>query len=215
MSKKLLFAFIALFLFCTTIFAQHYTGIGAHIGFQHDVNDITNYYPDIQTFPQNNLFFGISLRLSTPFFFLRTGADISYTINKGKVLNNQSIIGIRSYSMKYSSIPVYAGLQYPVMDIGSFYLGGGLCYFIGTGSVKLSDSTSKNINVTSPGIGFIAGIQIFATKSLSVYIEWIYSSAQTKPDIATTGTLNSNSYKDFYINFSGNRLALGVMYYVF
>ncbi len=197
-----------------SVFAQRYFGVGIHVGGQHDVGDLTSFYPDAQTDPQNSVLFGVAIRLSIPFFFIRTGGDASFTINKGKVLDNQATVGVDAYNVQYTMLPLYAGLQFPLRDRGAFYLGGGVSYFYGTGSVKLSSGVSEDINATAFGAGFLAGMQLYVTSSFSLYMEWVYVEARSKPVITTTGTYNASNYKDLFIDYSGHRILLGVMYYV-
>ena len=198
----------------TSAFAQRYFGVGIHIGGQHDVGDLTTFYPTAQTEPQNSVIFGVAIRLSVPFFFIRTGGDASFTFDKGKVLEDQATVGVNEYNVQYTMLPLYAGLQFPLGDRGAFYLGGGVSYFYGTGSVKLSDNSSQDINATAFGAGFLAGMQLHVTSSFSLYMEWIYVDARSKPVITTTGTYNANNYKDLFIDYSGHRIMIGVMYYV-
>ena len=205
---------IVLHIGIVTGYAQRYAGIGIHLGAHHDVGDITTFYPDAKTDPQNSILFGIAVRLSVPYFFIRTGADTSFTLNKGKVLEDEAAVGVKSYNVKYAMIPFYAGLQFPLLDKGVFYLGGGISYFYGTGNVRLSDGSSKDIDATCLGTGFLAGIQLHITSSTSLYMEWMYVDAQSDPVITTTGTLNPNGYEDLFINYGGHRIMLGVMYYV-
>ncbi|MCX8125282.1 MAG: porin family protein [Spirochaetes bacterium] len=207
---------LCIFIQCvnTYVFAQRYFGVGIHIGAQHDVGDLTSFYPDAQTEPQNSAIFGVALRLSVPFFFIRTGGDASFTINKGKVLENQATVGVSTYNVAYTMLPIYAGLQFPLQDRGAFYLGGGASYFYGTGKAKLSNGTSEDIDATAFGVGFLAGMQLHVTSSFSLYMEWMYVDARSKPVIATTGTYNPNNYKDLFIDYSGHRIMIGVMYYV-
>lgn len=198
----------------TYAFGQRYFGVGIHIGGQHDVGDITTFYPDAQTEPQNSVIFGVAIRLSVPFFFIRTGGDASFTINKGKVLEDHATVGVNEYNVQYTMLPLYAGLQFPLRDRGAFYLGGGVSYFYGTGSVILSNGTSEDIDATAFGAGFLAGMQLHITSSFSLYMEWMYVDARSKPVITTTGTYNPNNYKDLFIDYSGHRIIIGVMYYV-
>ncbi|MGB4270185.1 MAG: outer membrane beta-barrel protein [Spirochaetota bacterium] len=217
MPKKVIIN-ILLFIFlhtaCSAVFAQRYFGVGIHVGGQHDVGDLTSFYPPAQTDPQNSVIFGVAIRLSIPFFFIRTGGDASFTINKGTVLEDQATVGVDEYNVKYTMLPLYAGLQFPLRDRGVFYLGGGVSYFYGTGSVILSSGTSEDIETTAFGTGFLAGMQLHVTSSFSLYMEWMYVDARSKPVIATTGTYNANNYKDLFIDYSGHRIMVGVMYYV-
>jgi opacity protein-like surface antigen len=198
----------------TSAFAQRYFGVGIHVGGQHDVGDLTTFYPNAQTEPQNSVIFGVAIRLSVPFFFIRTGGDASFTLNKGKVLEDQATVGVNEYNVQYTMLPLYAGLQFPLRDRGAFYLGGGVSYFYGTGSVKLSDNSSQDIDATAFGAGFLAGMQLHVTSSFSLYMEWMYVDARSKPVITTTGTYNPKNYKDLFIDYSGHRIMIGVMYYV-
>ncbi len=65
--------FVSLLIFIvganTSAFAQRYFGVGIHVGAQHDVGDLTTFYPAAQTEPQNSAIFGVAIRLSVPFFF--------------------------------------------------------------------------------------------------------------------------------------------------
>lgn len=217
MQKKLFFSSIIMVfipIVLSSAYAQRYFGVGIHIAAQHDVNDLTNFYPETQTEPQNSALFGIAIRFSAPFLFIRTGGDTSFTINKGKVLQYQTTVGVNTYNVKYTMLPLYAGLQFPLTNRGAFYLGGGISYFYGTGWVILSSGTKEDINATCMGTGFLAGMQLHVSSSFSLYMEWLYNNARSNPIIQTTGTNNPNGYKDLFIDYSGHRIILGIMYYV-
>ena len=209
---------LAMLLFASPLMAERIIGVGLHLGGQHNTGNIDSFYQYAQADPQNSMFVGVAFKFSAPFAFLRTGVDNSFAINKGNVLEDQSISGahtnegLDTYQLSYTAIPAFVGLQFPLQDKGVFYLGGGIAYFLGTGKVKSEASgTSEDISATALAFGFISGMQLHLTRKISLYMEWEYLEGRSKP-VAQTDSLST--YENFYVDYTGHRLQLGLMYFV-
>ncbi len=220
LSVRTAFILLAMLLFASPLMAERNIGVGLHLGGQHNTGNIDSFYQYAQADPQNSMFVGISFKFSAPFAFLRTGVDNSFAINKGNVLEDQSISashtseGLDTYQLSYTAIPVFAGLQFPLQDKGVFYLGGGIAYFLGTGEVKSAASgTAEDISATALAFGFISGMQLHLTRKISLYMEWEYLEGRSKP-VAQTDTAPANDMENFYVDYTGHRLQLGLMYFV-
>ncbi len=191
-------------------FAEDYVGIGAHLGLHHDVGNPDSYAPFIQIDPQNNYFIGFSFKTNIAFLFARFGADTTFLINRGEVLEDSNEI---AYSkIHYISLPFFMGYNYKLLDIGNFYMGPGLSYFMARGRITSSVSgLSDDINATGWGFGFIAGIEYKVSFSLDFYFEWEYLNGKSEPVLQSQSTHNWNN---FYVDFSGHRFIFGIRYYL-
>jgi opacity protein-like surface antigen len=191
--------------------AAQYFGVGFHAGGQYDVGMLASYNPSFQTDPQNSLLLGFALKANYSFLFLRAGIDTSFVINEGKVLENSDPNDpIEEYSISYTGIPLFVGLNFPVQDVGEFYLGGGGAYFLGRGTVKYPGK--EDFEASALGYGFIAGIQLVLSPSFRLYIEWEYLDAKSEPVLNTVTA--PQTWKNYYVDFTGHRFLLGLMYYV-
>lgn len=210
---------LAMLLFASPLLADRNIGVGLHLGGHHNTGNIDSFYQGAQVDPQNSLFVGISFKFAAPFAFLRTGADTSFVLNKGNVLEDTSLSGgsregLDTYELNYTMVPLFVGLQFPLQNRGVFYLGGGGAYFLGTGEIKSEASgTSESITATALAFGFISGMQLHITDTISLYMEWEYLNGRSKP-VTQTDTAATNDMENFYVDYTGHRLQLGMMYYI-
>ena len=210
---RILYCIIAaILLSAPPLSAEGLLGAGIHIGGHYDVGMVGSYNPDFKVNPQLNLLAGFALKAEYRFLFLRTGIDTAMAVNKGRVMDNTASTGstdlIQSYKIIYTAIPCFAGLAFPIHDVGEFYLGGGAAYFLGRGRVTSSAGQSFKTEAFGPGV--LAGVQISLTPSFRVYIEWEYIDARSG---AAVNTQTAIGWKNFYADFTGHRLMLGLMYY--
>ncbi len=187
--------------------AEEHIGLGVHIGAHHDVGNFSDQNPSAMTDPQNSLLLGFSFKANIGFVFLRTGFDYSYVLNRGKVLENSDTVA--SYSIKYVCVPGFLGFRFPVRERGEFYMGAGMAYFITSGDVKLASGASEDISAISYGYGIITGIEFKLLPEVRLYMEWEYFDARSDAQVQTTG-----SWKNYYVDYTGHRVLLGVMYYL-
>ncbi len=203
-------AFALLFVFSlpVTLLAHDIVGLGAHVGVHHDVGNLSNQNRSISLDPQNSLLVGFSFKLNAYFFFLRTGCDAAFVINRGNVLDGSDKIEHSSFS--YLALPLFAGFRFPLKEAGEFYMGAGPAYFIGQGTIELDGGPSEDVETLSLGYGFVTGIEFKLLKLIRLYIEWEYFDARSEPVMNTEG----GSYDNFHLDFSGHRILLGVIYYI-
>jgi opacity protein-like surface antigen len=208
--KYIIFIF-AVFYNTSFAYAENYFSIGSHIGLQHNVGNPDSRDTSIQIDPQNNFLLGLSLKANYSFLFARSGADISYLINKGKVLENSSEI---EYTKVYFlSVPLFLGYNFKILDIGNLYMGPGLSYFLARGKItSTSPGLSENVNATGWGFGFLTGIEYVLSAKLNFYFEWEYLNGQSKPFMRSS---SSRNYDDVYIDFTGHRINFGIRYFLY
>ncbi len=214
MSRKLLaIAVILISCAASAARAEEYFGVGFHVGGQQDVGNLSSYNPGFQTEPQVSYILGFAFKANYKYLFLRTGIDTAFAINDGEVLENSDAANdpVTKYRINYTGVPLFFGLNFPVQDTGHFYLGGGAAYFLGTGSVT-HGGTKEDIEAAAYGFGFIAGIQLNLTAAVRLYMEWEYLDARSG---AVLNTNSNETWKNMYIDFTGHRILLGLMYYVF
>ncbi|MFH0976323.1 MAG: outer membrane beta-barrel protein [Spirochaetota bacterium] len=215
--KKLVFIYIFCSLICFTsaLKAEEYLGIGAHVGFHHNVGNLESQDSNIQIDPQNNYFIGFSFKTNFSFLFTRFGADTTFLINRGEVLRNSGPSGnneIIYAKIHYISIPFFLGINYKILDIGNFYMGPGVSYFSARGRITSANtSLSEDISATGWGYGFIAGIEYRLLMKLNIYFEWEYLDGKSEPVLQSGSTYN---WDDFYVDFTGHRFILGIRYYL-
>lgn len=188
--------------------AGEYIGIGGHVGLQYDVGNLSGQKgADFEG--QHNVIPGVTLKLDRDPVFFRTGADRTILFSKGKALNN-SIGTLESLNIQYTSIPMYAGLNFRIRDRGKFYIGFGIVFIMGNSELK---TTAEKVKVKENdfGTGFLTGVQLRVGDTISVFAEWEYISGRTGPVINTSTT---NTWKDFSIDYTGHRIYIGVSYYV-
>jgi opacity protein-like surface antigen len=209
MTKKLIFMMIILLLYGVGLaHARDHLGVGIHVGVQHDVGNISS-DPSIKVDPQNNSLVGFSLKFNMGSLFLRSGVDTTFLINQGDILENTA--EIEYYRIQYTAIPAFLGFTFPIQDIGEFYMGGGMAYFFGTGKIKSSVSGKEDIQASAYGFGVMAGIQLNVISSIKLYMEWEYLDGRSEP---ITKTQSSYDWDNFYVDFTGHRIFLGIMYYL-
>ncbi len=190
--------------------AEQYLGVGFHVGSQNDAGNITSYNPELETDSQVSLLLGVSFKASCRFFFLRTGVDTTFAVTDGRVLENSDAAEtITRYSITYTGVPLFAGLNFPVQDIGEFYMGGGVEYFLAGGTISMG-AQQKDISAMALGYGFIAGVQLNVTSKTRLYMEWEYIDARTGAIMQTTAA----AWDNLYIDLTGHRIMVGFMYYV-
>ena len=106
-----IYIFVCIFCYINTANAEDIVGFGLHIGAQNDVGNINSYDPDIQIYPQNNYFLGLSCKSNFVCLFVRSGVDTTFLINRGEVLEDSSD-EIASIKIHYVSIPFFFGFNY-------------------------------------------------------------------------------------------------------
>ncbi|NLV66634.1 MAG: porin family protein [Spirochaetes bacterium] len=204
--KILSYYIIPLLLFCSMpIYSAGTISGGLYLGYQYDAGNLSGKAVDADL--QQNVAVGGLLRIDLGILFFRTGADFSYPFEKGRIHNSSAgdITGTDSW---FVEVPVYAGLGIPVRDYGMFYMGAGGSYIFGMGSVSAT-SGNEQINEQLFGWGFIAGIESVVSNDLSLFVEWEYMTVSSSP-FASSGT---GTYNDYYMDYTGNRYRLGVMYH--
>jgi opacity protein-like surface antigen len=208
--KKIVLLPLLLLLFFrySDINAGEYIGVGGHAGLQYDVGNLSG-QKGADFKGQHNVILGVTLKLDRDPLFFRTGADRTLLLAKGEVLNN-SIGTLESVNIQYTSIPLYAGLNFRIRDRGKFYIGFGIVYIMGSGEVKTTAEKVK-INETDFGTGFLTGVQLRVGNNTRVFAEWEYISGRTKPVINTSST---NTWKDFSVDYTGHRIYIGASYYI-
>ncbi len=210
MIKKIIVYTAAIIIcFCSLLSAGDYIGIGAHIGYHHDVGNLESQNSRTQIDPQNNYFLGFSFKTNFSFLFARFGADTTFLINRGESLENSSDIAYAK--VHYLSLPLFIGLNYRILDLGNFYMGPGASYFVARGTVSSSAAgDAEDINATGWGYGFITGIEYGLSNKIDFYFEWVYLNGRSKTIIQT----GSTAWDDFYVDFTGHRFILGIRYYL-
>jgi opacity protein-like surface antigen len=214
MMAKRLFLYISAFLIITSgpLRAQDFFGLGLHVGYHHNVGEFSSYNPSFQMVPQNNMLVGLAIKASYRFIFLRTGCETSFMLHMGEVQENTDTNDtIETTRLRYTTIPGYIGLDFPIQDIGEFYMGCGVAWFLGNGTITVNGS-QKDLNAQAFGFGFITGIQLNLVYSLRLYVEWEYLEARSKPTMNTQTA--PQAWKNYSIDFTGHRFLLGIMYYV-
>lgn len=211
--KKLSITFVCAAIICWSgsLKADNTVGVGLHIGAQHNVGNYKSNDSSILLDPQNNYFMGISCKTNFVCLFARTGVDITYLMDKGKVLENSSN-DVQRYTIHYTAVPLFFGLNYQILDIGNFYMGPGCAYILGRGKVHYSDpSLSEEINTSAWGIGFTAGIELDLSRYIRFYFEWEYLDGRAH---SVQQTSTTPEWKDLTVDYTGHRLLIGVMYFI-
>jgi opacity protein-like surface antigen len=186
-----------------------YFGVGIHVGAHHNVGNLDSYDPSMQIKPQTDILVGCAFKTNLKFFFIRAGIDTTFLFSKGEVLEVDAADPVTEYRIQYSQIPCFAGLNFPVQDIGEFYMGGGIAYLLATGSIN--HGTKEDISASALGYGFLCGMQLNITSFIKLYMEWEYIDARSAPMM---NTQTSSTWKNMYIDFSGHRMLIGAMYYL-
>ncbi|MBN2401134.1 MAG: outer membrane beta-barrel protein [Spirochaetes bacterium] len=208
--RIIIYMFAIIICFPVLLPAENYVGIGAHLGFHHNVGNLDSQYADIEIDPQNNYFLGFSFKTNFLFLFARFGADTTFLINRSETLESSGEIA--SAKIHYISLPLFVGLNYKVLDLGNFYMGPGLSYFVARGHISsASPGLSDDVSATGWGFGFTAGIEYNLALKLDFYFEWEYLNGKSEPVLQGSSAYN---WKDLYVDFTGHRLMLGVRYYL-
>jgi opacity protein-like surface antigen len=192
-----------------TLRANDVLGLGIHLGAHHNVGYVNEQDTSVLTDPQNSMLLGLALKVNAAFFFIRTGFDTTFLLNQGEVLENSG--QVEKYKLNYVAIPLFLGLRFPVKDRGEFYMGGGMAYFLGSGEVTLTSGATEDISAVNYGYGFITGVQFIVLPDVRFYMEWEYFEARSE---AVLKTQTANAWDNFYIDYTGHRIILGVMYYL-
>ena len=160
---------------------------------------MTSYNSQFEVEPQTSYIVGVSFKANLDFLFLRTGVDIAFPLIEGDVLENGDATDpIEKYSIGYTGLPLFVGVNVPVFDIGEFYLGGGIAYFLATGTVT-HGGTEDTISATALGFGFIAGMQLHVSAKIRLYMEWEYIDARSGASMNTAAA--PTAWDNLYIDF--------------
>ncbi len=186
-------------------YAEDKFSMGLTAGYQHDMGMLSDKY-GIQALVQQNFSAGLVLKLDMSRLFLRSGAEYSYPLKKGKIIND-SAGDVTGTAASFIEVPVYAGINLTIRDFGLVYMGGGGSYIFGTGYVKTTGD-DKKINEQIFGWGLISGIEYEIYGNASLIVEWEYMAGRTSPVASTNG-----SYDDYYIDYSGQRIRFGAVYH--
>lgn len=204
--KRLKIYIISLLVLCAIpAFSAGTISGGLYLGYQYDTGNLSG--KPVEADLQQNIAVGGLLRIDLGILFFRSGADFSYPFEKGHILNGTGG-DVRSTDVWFVEVPVYAGIDIPVRDYGMFYMGAGGSYIFGMGSITTA-SGNKDINEQLFGWGFIAGIESVVTGDVSLFFEWEYMTVTSSP----VGASGAGAYDDYYIDYTGSRYRLGVMYH--
>lgn len=189
--------------------AQEFIGLGIHGGLQNDTGNLSNQYPTLEYESQNSALVGFSFKINMYFLFVRTGCDVAFVLNKAKIEDANS--QLEWYSLRYIDVPSFAGLRYPLREMGEFYMGLGLIYCIGDVRYKLKTAESSSDTLAfARGWALLTGIEFRLFPFARLYMEWHFHDSRSEAVINTEGT----TYNNHYIDFSGHRIFLGMMYYL-
>lgn len=202
--KRIIIILILLFA-SHILYAEDKISAGLTGGYQYDVGSLSD-KSGIQADVQQNISAGLALKLDMTMLFLRTGVEYSYPFSKGQI-TNASAGNVLETEIIFTEVPVYAGINLPIRDFGLVYMGGGGSYIFGTGHVKTASGNEK-INEQLFGWGLIAGIESEIYSDASLLFEWEYMAARSSPAASTSAL-----YDDYYIDYSGHRIRLGVIYH--
>ena len=190
------------------LYGRDNIGIALHTGMHYDVGNLSA-LPGAQITPQINIIVGTKVKADIWFAFVQLGIQQSFLASEGRVIND-SWGTLKKTSIQYMSFPLYGGLNFPVRDRGTFYIGVGGAWILGSGYIQTATS-KKNLNQVIFSHGFMTGMQIRLWKRIGLYFEWEYLYARTGPVINTD---SAHNWKDFSADFSGHRFHCGVFYYV-
>ena len=203
--KKIFYILIALLIADMSLHAESKVSAGISAGYQYDTGRLAE-RNGINADVQQNVSIGAAFKFDMSFLFFRSGVEYSYPIEKGKV-SDGSAGALTETSLSFYEVPVFGGLNIPLRDYGSFYIGGGGAYIFGTGSVRTT-SGNTGINEQLFGWGFLAGVESEIYSGASLFMELEYVAARTSPVVSASGT-----YDDFYADYSGHRFRFGVLYH--
>ncbi len=209
MKHKFLSALILAIILPRTLHSGEYIGLGIHAGFHNDVGNMGQQGNSVIYAGQFNGILGVSAKIDRDPLFIRTGADRSMVLMDGEVKDNSSG-ELKKTRISYTSIPLYAGINFRIRERGKFYMGMGPVYLLGNGSVHTIDEKVQ-IRDKIYCLGFITGVQLRVDNYIQVYAEWEYISARSAPKINTDP---GQTWKDYSIDYSGHRLHLGFSYFI-
>ncbi len=199
------FFIILIFLLAHNLYAEDRFSAGLTAGYQHDVGMLAE-KNIIRGSVQNNLSIGMIIKLDLSIVFVRSGAEYSYPVKKS-VIADSSAGDIEGTALSFVEAPLYFGINLPLRDFGSVFIGGGGSYIFGMGRVN---SASGDVDVSEQlfGYGIIAGTEYEIYGNASFIFEWEYMAARSSP-LASTG----GGADDFYADYSGQRLRFGAVYH--
>ena len=214
---KVIFSLI-FFLSAAVAFAGEYLGLGAHIGFHPDAGNLSQM--NVQVNAQNSYMAGVIVKLDVDPFFIKTGGDFVFlSTNGGFSKNNTYGHTIKNISSKYTSIPLYAGLNFTIKERGKLYIGAGAAWILGYGEIELisdlSTGATKKTEIDEKifGIGIICGVQMQVSNSAGIFMDWEYLTAKTDPIVDSSGLYTGESFKNFSLDYTGQRFHFGFIYY--
>ena len=194
-----------LMIISSAAFADDLLSVGFYTGFQHDACRLSEIDGDINT--QNNVIIGADISLIYKNIFIKTGADTSFTITKGKVQSTET--SLEKTDIKFSSVRFYTGLNIPVRLTGRIYTGIGAVFLMATGSIKTATGNHE-ISEFTYAPAFILGTEFSIAHGFSLFIDWEYAAGITSP----TAQTSAGSYKDYSIDCTGSRFHMGLCYYI-
>lgn len=199
--------FIILLIFLSShLHADDRFSAGLTFGYQQDVGMLSE-KNIIRGNIQNNMSAGMALKLDLSIFFVRTGAEYSHPVKKGVIVNSTAG-AITGTALSFIEAPLYFGINLPLKDFGSLYIGGGGSYIFGMGSVKTS-AGEASVSEQLFGYGMLAGIEYEIYSNASFIFEWEYMTARSSP-LASTG---AGTYDDYYADYTGQRIRFGAVYH--
>ncbi len=202
--KIFFFLIVFSFLPLSAVLGEGKISLGASFGYQYDAGNISG-RTGVDGDAQQNASMGCILKMDGDMIFMRTGAEYSYPVAKGKINGSGDVT---STDISFIEVPVYAGLNLTVRDYGSLYMGGGGSYIFSFGNIDtLSGKQSGGAQLF--GFGFITGIEAEISSDVSFLAEWEYMAARSSP-LASTGGV----YDDFYIDFTGSRFRFGAVCHI-
>ena len=123
--KFFLYFIPVFFLLPPPLYSQERVSAGIIAGYHYDAGNFSG-KQNFDGTVQQNISAGAVFKLDFNFIFLRSGVEFSYPFIKGKYGGD-----IKSTEVYFSEVPLYAGLNLPIMNIGAFYMGEGGAYIFG------------------------------------------------------------------------------------
>ncbi|MCB1146705.1 MAG: outer membrane beta-barrel protein [Leptospiraceae bacterium] len=177
--------------------------LGLHAGYQ-PVH--ANLYPaagdQVATTP-DVYFAGLNFRYKYKFLFVRGGAEggIAYPSATGKTTTGGNV------TMSVTSVhaPVSVGLNLPLRNRSSLYMGFGYSHFIGIYNIK-NDLADSTFPVSTGGTHILLGTEIKLTEKGHITLEWMQTFGLSAP--VGNGTLKTRQF-----DLTGSRFMMGYAYY--
>lgn len=208
MIKKIIIIITLLYLFAPHLLAKNNILMGVYSGIHYDVGNFSS-IPNIDINPQINLMLGANVKTDLgPVFFI-FGVQYSFLAQNGKILDN-SFDELKETSIESLIIPSYSGLNFPINDIGKFFMGVGGAWVLGRGSIK-TDAGNETYKSVLFAYGFITGIQLRVHKYIGILFEWewLYAKSEALFDIDST-----RNWKNLSIDHTGHMFHLGLYFYI-